>query len=143
MTCVLAVLTWLIFRSYSQHQSDAAARWKRRGEQALQNRNAKAAVYDLRTALGYGQDDPGTEVELASALRPGRASLQEAVAYFNTLWEKQPGNGNINLQLARCGAAGAETTAWTTTTRRFTEYGRGTARWKDASAAGDGALPDS
>ena len=28
VTCVLAVLTWLIFRSYSQHQSDAAARWK-------------------------------------------------------------------------------------------------------------------
>src|ERR1700690_3743955 len=40
VTCVLAVLTWLIFRSYSQHQSDAAARWKRRGEQALQSHNA-------------------------------------------------------------------------------------------------------
>jgi tetratricopeptide (TPR) repeat protein len=100
VTCVLAVLTWLIFRSYSQHQSDAAARWKRRGEDALAHNNAKAAVYDLRTALGYGQDDPTTEVELAGALaQAGR--LQEATAYFNTLWEKEPGNGNINLQLAR------------------------------------------
>jgi tetratricopeptide (TPR) repeat protein len=100
VTCVLAVLTWLIFRSYSQHQSDAAARWKRRGEDALAHNNAKAAVYDLRTALGYGQDDPATEVELAGALaKAGR--LQEATAYFNTLWEKEPGNGNINLQLAR------------------------------------------
>ena len=103
VTCVLAVLTWLIFRSYSQHQSDAAARWKRRGEEALQNHNAKAAVYDLRTALGYSRDDPGTEVELAGALaQAGR--LQEATSYFNTLWEKEPGNGNINLQLARLAA---------------------------------------
>lgn len=103
VTCVLAVLTWLIFRSYSQHQSDAAARWKRRGEQALKDHNAKAAVYDLRTALGFAQDDPTTEIELASALaQAGR--LQEATSYFNTLWEKQPGNGNINLQLARLAA---------------------------------------
>jgi tetratricopeptide (TPR) repeat protein len=103
VTCVLAVLTWLIFRSYSQHQSDAEARWKRRGEQALQNHNATAAVYDLRTALGYGQDDPGTEVELAQGLAQigTPRSLQEAAVYLNTLWEKEPGNGNINLQLAR------------------------------------------
>jgi tetratricopeptide (TPR) repeat protein len=103
VTCVLAVLTWLIFRSYSQHQSDAAARWKRRGEEALAHHNAQAAVYDLRLALGYAPDDRSTEVELAGALaQAGR--LQEATVYFNTLWEKEPGNGNINLQLARLAA---------------------------------------
>jgi tetratricopeptide (TPR) repeat protein len=108
VTCVLAVLTWLIFRSYSQHQSDAAARWKRRGEDALAQNNAKAAVYDLRTALGYGQDDPTTEVELAGALAQA-GHLQEAAAYFNTLWEKEPGNGNLNLQLARLEARQGQT----------------------------------
>jgi tetratricopeptide (TPR) repeat protein len=103
VTCVLAVLTWLIFRSYSQHQSDAAARWKRRGEEALKHNNAPAAVYDLRTSLGYGPDDPGTEIELAQALAEigTPRSLEEAAVYLNTLWEKEPGNGNINLQLAR------------------------------------------
>ena len=104
VTCVLAVLTWLIFRSYSQHQSDAAARWKRRGEDALAHKNAPAAVYDLRTSLGYEQqDDPGTEIGLAEGLAEigTPRSLQEAVVYLNTLWEKEPGNGNINLQLAR------------------------------------------
>lgn len=103
VTCVLGVLTWLIFQSYSQHQSDAAARWKRRGEEALQQGNAKAAVYDLRTALGYGLDDPSTEIELARALAEVGTprSLQEAAVYLNTLWEKEAGNGNINLQLAR------------------------------------------
>ena len=104
VTCVLAVLTWLIFRSYSQHQSDAAARWKRRGEDALAHRNAPAAVYDLRTSLGYEQqDDPGTEIGLAEGLAEigTPRSLEEAAVYLNTLWEKAPGNGNINLQLAR------------------------------------------
>jgi tetratricopeptide (TPR) repeat protein len=103
VTCVLAVLTWLIFRSYSQHQQDAAARWKRRGEDALKHNNAPAAVYDLRTSLGYGQDDPATEIELARALAEigTPRSLEEAAVYLNTLWEKEPGNGNINLQLAR------------------------------------------
>jgi predicted negative regulator of RcsB-dependent stress response len=104
VTCVLAVLTWLIFRSYSQHQSDAAARWKRRGEDALAHKNAPAAVYDLRTSLGYEQqDDPGTEIGLAEGLAEigTPRSLEEAAVYLNTLWEKEPGNGNINLQLAR------------------------------------------
>jgi tetratricopeptide (TPR) repeat protein len=103
VTCVLALLTWLIFRSYSQHQMDAAKRWKQRGEQALAHNNAPAAVYDLRTSLGFGQDDPGTVVELARALAQMDTprSLQEAAVYLNTLWEKEPGNGNINLQLAR------------------------------------------
>lgn len=106
VTCVLAVLTWLIFRSYSQHQSDAAARWKRRGEDALVHNNPTAAVYDLRTSLGYEPDDRDTEVKLAQALAQMGTprSMQEAAVYFNTLWEKEPGDGNINLQLARLSA---------------------------------------
>jgi tetratricopeptide (TPR) repeat protein len=101
-------LTWLIFRSYSQHQSDAAERWKRRGEEALRTGNAKAAVFDLRAALGYAPEDHSVQVELAGALaKAGR--LQEATAYFNTLWETEPGNGDINLQLARLAAAQKQT----------------------------------
>ena len=108
VTCVLAVLTWLLFGSYSQHQSDAAARWKRRGEIALRQGNAMAAVFDLRAALGYAPDDRGTEIELAGALaQAGR--LQEATVYFNTLWEKEPGSGTINLQLARLAARQQQT----------------------------------
>jgi tetratricopeptide (TPR) repeat protein len=107
-TCILAGLTFLIFQSYSQHQRDAAARWKRRGEEALLKGNANAAVFDLRTALGYARVDRVTEMELASALaEAGR--LQEATAYFNTLWDKEPGNGIINLQLARLAARQQQT----------------------------------
>ena len=111
VTCVLAVLTWLIFRSYSQHQKDAAARWKRRGEEALVHNNPTAAVYDLRTSLGYEPDHRDTEVKLAKALAQMGTprSMQEAAVYFNTLWEKEPGDGNINLQLARLSARQGQT----------------------------------
>ncbi len=40
------------------------------------------------------------EIELATALAAA-GRLQEATAYFNTLWEAEPGNGQINLALAR------------------------------------------
>ena len=108
VTCVLAVLTWLLFGSYSQHQSDAAARWKRRGEIALAQGNPMAAVFDLRAALSYAPDDRSTEIELAGALADA-GRLQEAAAYFSTLWEKEPGSGTINLQLARVAARQQQT----------------------------------
>jgi tetratricopeptide (TPR) repeat protein len=103
VTVVIGILTWLIFRSYSQHQRDAAARWKRRGLAALAHHNPRAAVYDLRTSLGYGSEDPATEVMLAQALYELNTprSLQEAAVYLNALWEREPGNGRINLLLAR------------------------------------------
>ena len=95
VTCVLAVLTWLIFRSYSLHQKDAAVRWKRRGEEALVHSNPAAAVYDLRTSLGYEPDHRDTQLELAKALAQMGTprSMQEAAVYFNALWEKEPGDG--------------------------------------------------
>ncbi len=108
ITCVLGVLTYLLFQSYSQHQSDAAVRWKRRGESDLAAGNPKRAVFDLRAALGFAPDDRTTQIELAGALAQA-GLLQEATAYFNTLWEKEPGNGNINLQLARLAARQQQT----------------------------------
>jgi tetratricopeptide (TPR) repeat protein len=44
--------------------------------------------------------DRATEIELATALADA-GKLQEASVYFTTLWESAPGDGTINLQLAR------------------------------------------
>ena len=118
VTCVLGVLTYLIFRSYSQHQSDAAVRWKRRGDAELAAGHPERAVFDLRTALGFAPDSRATQIELAGALAQAGMTatgatqaglLREATVYFNTLWEKEPGNGDINLQLARLAARQQQT----------------------------------
>ncbi len=103
ITAVLAVLTFLLFQSYSQHEKDLAARWLRRGETALRAGKPIPAINALRSALAFAPGDRGIQIELAEALaKAGR--LQEATAYFNSLWESEPGNGMINLQLARLAA---------------------------------------
>lgn len=100
ITAVLAVLTFLLFRSYSQHEKDLAERWLRRGNAALAAGQPVAAVNALRSALAFEPENPQTQIKLAEALA-GAGRIQEAIAYFNALWEKEPGSGPINLQLAR------------------------------------------
>ena len=100
ITGVLAVLTFLLFRSYSQHEKDLAARWLRRGDAALAAGQPQQAINALRSALAYQPDNRQIQIKLAEALA-GAGHIQEATAYFNTLWDKEPGSGIINLQLAR------------------------------------------
>lgn len=102
ITVVLFVLTWLLHRSFVDHQALLGARWKARGVAALEAGNPQAAIESLRSALAY-VPDRDTEIDLATALaQAGRT--QEAFAYFNTLRESAPGDGMINLQLARLAA---------------------------------------
>ncbi len=99
---VLSVLTYLLFHSFKSHEIDLAQRWKRRGEVALQKGNPNVAIDALRSALAY-KSDRSTEIELAEALA-NAGKTHEAVAYFTTLREAEPGSGIINLQLARLAA---------------------------------------
>ncbi|MGI8772993.1 MAG: tetratricopeptide repeat protein [Acidobacteriaceae bacterium] len=100
ITGVLAVLTFLLFRSYSQHEKDLGERWLRRGNAALAAGQPIAAVNALRSALAFQPENRQTQIKLAEALA-GAGRVQEAIAYFNSLWDKEPGSGPINLQLAR------------------------------------------
>jgi tetratricopeptide (TPR) repeat protein len=101
-TVVIFALTLLLYRSFENHRVELGQRWKLRGEQALHAGRPKEAIDALRSALAY-VPDTGTEIELATALADaGRTT--EATAYFNTLWESTPGDGMINLQLARLAA---------------------------------------
>lgn len=102
ITCVIFVLTFLIHRSFEDHRQELGNRWRRRGELALQQDHPKEAVEALRSALAYVPDRQ-TETDLATALaESGR--ITEATAYFNTLWDSAPGDGPINLHLARLAA---------------------------------------
>jgi len=107
ITAVIFILTLLLFRSFTNHQQELGARWKARGETALREGHPEIAVDDLRSALAYVPSRT-TEIELATALADA-GRIQEATAYFTTLRESAPGDGTINLQLARlAGKAGNE-----------------------------------
>jgi tetratricopeptide (TPR) repeat protein len=103
VTIALFTATVFLFRAFSDLRSRLAKRWLNRGEAALHGGHPELAIEDLRSALAYSPGQRGIEVELAEALA-GAGRTQEAVSYFNTLWEAEPGNGNINLQLARLAA---------------------------------------
>jgi tetratricopeptide (TPR) repeat protein len=100
------VLTFFLFNSFSTHRHELAQRWLARGRSAMAGGRPEQAVQALRSALEYeeGQREMDlqreTEIELATALAAAGQDA-EATAYFNTLLEAQPGNGLINLQLAR------------------------------------------
>jgi len=102
ITAVIFVLTLLLFRSFTSHRQELGARWKARGEAALRSGHPELAIDDLRSALAY-VPDRATEIELATALADA-GKTQEATAYFTTLSESAPGDGTINLQLARLAA---------------------------------------
>lgn len=102
ITSVLFTLTWLLHRSFDDHREELGERWEIRGMLALKQGHPKDAIEDLRSALAYVPNRE-TEIELATALaESGRTT--EATAYFNTLWDSAPGDGTINLELARLAA---------------------------------------
>jgi Tfp pilus assembly protein PilF len=103
VTAVLFAVTLFLFRSFSAHRTVLAQYWSDLGAQDLRAGQPADAIAALRTALYY---QPGTtryEQMLAQAL--GEAGhTEESYQYFMGLWDAQPGNGEVNLQLARLAA---------------------------------------
>ena len=93
-------VTLFLFRSFEQHRADLAVRWAERGRIALQQGKPDAAVTALRTALSYAPDERANQLLLAQALAKA-GHTEEATNYFLNLWDARPGDGFINLQLAR------------------------------------------
>jgi tetratricopeptide (TPR) repeat protein len=102
-TVVLFFITLFLFRSSSAHRANLAQRWSDRGRDALNASRPAEAIVDLRTALTYAPGTRSYQFLLAQAL--GEAGhTEESYQYFLTLWDAEPGNGLINLQIARLAA---------------------------------------
>jgi hypothetical protein len=102
MTAILFGITLACFHSFEDFQSQLASEWSRTGVAAL-NKHPAVAVHALRTSLSYEHDAArihDDQVLLAEALADD-GQLEEAKDYFLALWESTPGDGLINLQLAR------------------------------------------
>lgn len=97
---LIAVLTFYFFRSFQQHRTVLEGRWFQRGQQAMATGDPIAAVQDFRSALSLSTANPTYELALAEALAAANRN-QEAYAYFSSLHDAKPGDGYLNLQLAR------------------------------------------
>ena len=101
---VLAVLFFVavtgLSHAFDAQQESLATRWYARGVADLKAARYQPAVSDFRTALLYSPDDYDNQLKLAEALI-GEGRSSEASAYLVNLWDRQPENGVVNLDLAR------------------------------------------
>jgi tetratricopeptide (TPR) repeat protein len=100
ITAALFAITLFLFHSFEAHRAELAIRWASRGRTAFQAGKPEQAIAAYRTALAYSPDERSYELMLAQALASG-GRTEEAYTYFLGLWESRPGDGFINLQLAR------------------------------------------
>ncbi len=103
ITAVLFAVTLFLFRSFATHREELAQRWAARGQAALVSGHPDQAIVALRTALSHAPGQRSYELLLAQALADA-GHTEEAYNYFLGLWETQPGDGFINLRLARLAA---------------------------------------
>ena len=104
---LMFVVTGFTVRVYHDVEKGYAQEWYIRGEDDLRAGNAASALSDFRTALFYSHDNEQYQLRLAQALlmsgAPG-GSEPEARTYLLSLLERDPGNGTVNLELARLAA---------------------------------------
>lgn len=101
---VLAVVFFLavsaLTRIHDAQRESLGQRWASRGMDSLHAQQFQAAVEDFRTALLYARDDSTYQLNLAQALM-GLQRNDEAHAYLVNLWEREPDDGRVSLELAR------------------------------------------
>ena len=104
LLAVLAVIFFLavtgLSRVYHAQRDFLGDRWFTRGVAELSARHYDNAVMEFRSALLYSRDNYLYQLNLAQALI-GLNRTGEASTYLVNLWDRQPENGLVNLELAR------------------------------------------
>ena len=100
VTICIGVLTYFFFHSFAEHRSVLEKRWYERGQVAMTAGHPMEAVEDYRSALSFSSTNTDYQMALAEALAAA-GRTEEASAYFSTLHDAEPGDGYLNLQLAR------------------------------------------
>jgi tetratricopeptide (TPR) repeat protein len=110
------VVTGFAASFYHNKRRELAESLYTRGISALKSGHAVEAVDDFRTALTYGRETLSTdqqqsyELNLAESLAATNR-LDEARSYLIEIWDSSPGDGEVNLELARLGVRTGNDTA--------------------------------
>ena len=102
----LFVITGFAVKVYHTVERGYAQDWYDRGQRDLRAGRTETAQSDFRTALTYSHDNDRYQLRLTEALMAGRApeASIEARTYLLNLLEREPGNGTVNLEMARLAA---------------------------------------
>lgn len=100
---VLAILfgiTGVLVKQYHARERALGREWYERGEQQMDRKQSVGAITAFRTAIFHVPNNPTYQLRLAQSLvDSGR--LTEARTYLLRLWQTNPANGAVNLELAR------------------------------------------
>lgn len=97
---ILFIITGFAARTYHANERALGKQWFENGEKALKVGRPENAIADFRTALIYDRSNETYEFSLAKALLAAHHE-PEASAHLTRLWERQPENGEVNLELGR------------------------------------------
>lgn len=100
LTVLFFLAVSALARVHDAQRESLAQRWAQRGVDNLKAQQYTPAVEDFRTALLYDRDNGAYQLSLAEALM-GLKRYDEAEAYLANLWEREPDNGLVSLELAR------------------------------------------
>ena len=96
---LLFVITAALARTYHAREEGLTEEWFQKGNTDLANGKPALAFDDFRNSLSYGPENPDVQLRLAEALlADGR--FAEARSYLVNLWDRAPGSGEVNLDLA-------------------------------------------
>src|ERR1700758_5401093 len=90
---------------YRAKHEELGKRWFERGVADLKAHRFDAGVTDFRAALLYSRDNYTYQLDLAEALI-GTGQTAQAYAYLLNLWDREPEDGLVNLELARIAVQG-------------------------------------
>ena len=96
---LLFVLTVTLAGTYHASEEALVREWSRKGSADLSAGHPGTAFEDFRNALSYDPNNDLVQLLLAEALlADGR--LPEARSYLVNLWDRSPGSGKVNYDLA-------------------------------------------
>jgi tetratricopeptide (TPR) repeat protein len=99
LLALLFVITAALARTYHAREEGLVSEWFQKGNADLANGKPGQAFEDFRNSLSYGPENPAVQLRLAEALlSDGR--FNEARSYLVNLWDRTPGSGEVNLDLA-------------------------------------------
>src|ERR1700687_2316421 len=112
LLAVFAVIFFLavfgLSRASDAQREALGNRWFNRGVADLQARRYDSAMTEFRSALLFSRDNYDYQLNLAEALI-GLGQTNESYSYLVNLWEREPENGLVNLELARIAAQRGQT----------------------------------
>jgi len=106
----LFAITSTAAKIYHSQQRALAQEWYLRGEADLKSGRAPEAIEDFGRALAFSRDNRLYRLRLAQALQAANQP-EEAGPYLLNLWQHEPGNGTVNLELARWAVRRGEASA--------------------------------